>query len=89
MPHILQGALGKVKQLRGTEDGFMADEVEKVMPELIIEVEPLLKKINTEKLLALIVEAIKEMDSPVRMGAPKVSNSIKPNNFSLGGDMAV
>jgi hypothetical protein len=86
MSHILQGALAKVKQLRGTEEGFMTDEVEKVMPELLIEVEPLLKKIDTEKLLALVVEAIKEMDSPASRGAPTVSRSHKPDNFTINTD---
>ena len=70
MPEIIQNALGKIRQLKGTDEGLLISDMGEEM--------------STTKLLVLLVEAVKELDD-TRRGAPKVSGSLshKPDNFSI------
>ncbi len=74
MPEIIQNALAKIRQLKNTDDGrlFMTVHTD----------------ISMEKVLALVIEAIKELDD-ARQGAPRVSGSLsqKPNNFTVSDVM--
>lgn len=74
MPETTQNALEQIRQLKNTDDGrlFMTVHTD----------------ISMEKVLALVVEAIKELDDNKR-GAPRVSGSLshKPNNFSVSDMM--
>ena len=76
------GATEKIKQLRGVtwewreeapEEakeqpglGVIAQEVEKVFPELVETTPEGLKKVNYEGLIAPLIEAVKELDDRVR-----------------------
>ncbi len=70
MPEIIQNALDKIKQLKGTDEGLLISDMGEIMSEM--------------KLLMLLVEAVKELDS-ARQGTPKVSGNLshKPNNFTV------
>jgi trimeric autotransporter adhesin len=77
-----ESATGKIKQLRGVtwewreeapEEakeqpglGVIAQEVEKVFPELVETTPEGLKKVNYEGLIAPLIEAVKELDDRVR-----------------------
>ena len=77
-----RSATGKIRQLRGVswewrEDapeeakeqpglGVIAQEVEKVFPELVETTPEGLKKVNYEGLIAPLIEAVKELDDRLR-----------------------
>lgn len=66
MPEIIQNAMAQIRQLKRTDDGMFASDM------------------DTAQVLALVIEAIKELDD-ARQGAPRVSGNLshKPNNFSV------
>lgn len=69
----IEGALDKVTKLRGvsfnkigfshTELGFIAQEVEPVVPELVVGDEDGIKKVSYSRTVALLVEANKELNN--------------------------
>tara|TARA_Y100000310_G_C20680921_1_gene815886 strand:- start:630 stop:1763 length:1134 start_codon:yes stop_codon:yes gene_type:complete len=73
----LEGALGKVERLRGvsfewkegnpgTQYGFIAQEVEEVLPDLILtDEETGLKHMSSEELIPILLESIKELSAKV------------------------
>jgi hypothetical protein len=77
-----RSATGKIRQLRGVswewreeapEDakeqpglGVIAQEVEKVFPELVQTTPEGLKKVNYDGLIAPLIEAVKELDDRLR-----------------------
>ena len=76
----IENALDKVDQMRGVEFdwndkqdsweghdiGVIAQEVEKVVPEIVIEREDGYKAVNYQKLTALLVQAVKELKEEIK-----------------------
>jgi hypothetical protein len=85
---LIEGALGKVKKLQGVryqykegegengeEDfrlGFIAQEVEKVCPEVVKEAPDGIKAMSYSDLIALLVEAVKEQQTQIE----KLQNTV-------------
>ena len=78
--NTIENALDKVDQMRGVEFdwndkqdsweghdiGVIAQEVEKVVPEIVIEREDGYKAVNYQKLTALLVQAVKELKEEIK-----------------------
>ena len=76
----IDNALEKVSQIRGVEFdwndnqtvyeghdiGVIAQEVEKVAPEIVIERDDGYKAVNYQKLTALLIEAVKELKEEIK-----------------------
>jgi archaellum component FlaC len=83
----IENALGKVSQLRGVEFdyketgkhslGFIAQEVEQIIPELVFGDDP--KSVAYQNFVALLVEAIKELKEEVSSLKEELNN-LKGNN---------
>ena len=56
---------GTLEQEKGSDVGLIAQEVEKVLPEIVVTREDGLKAIQYEKVVPLLVEAIKEQQSEI------------------------
>ena len=71
----IEGALDKTKQLRGVEFtrvedesrsiGVIAQELEKVLPELVSTDEEGMKSVNYAQITGLLIEAVKELSAKV------------------------
>ena len=55
----------QVQQDKGEDVGLIAQEVEKVLPEIVITRENGIKAVNYEGVIPLLVEAIKEQQSTI------------------------
>ena len=76
----IENAMDKVAQIRGVEFdwndkqdsweghdiGVIAQEVEKVAPEIVIERDDGYKAVNYQKLTALLIEAVKELKEEIK-----------------------
>ena len=76
---VIDNAVDKVSQIRGVEFdwndksdweghdiGVIAQEVEKVVPEIVIERDNGYKAVNYQKLTALLIEAVKELKEEIK-----------------------
>ena len=78
----IENALGKVSQLRGVEFdyidngqhsiGFIAQEVEQIIPELVFGDDP--KSVAYQNFVALLVEAIKEQNKIINNLKERIEN---------------
>ena len=88
--NTIENALDKVDQMRGVEFdwndkqdsweghdiGVIAQEVEKVVPEIVIERDDGYKAVNYQKLTALLVQAVKELKEEIK----ELKKTNKPND---------
>ena len=78
---VIDNAVEKVSQIRGVEFdwnktseyeefghdiGVIAQEVEKVVPEIVIDRDDGFKAVNYQKLTALLIEAVKELKEEIK-----------------------
>ncbi|MDH5720239.1 MAG: tail fiber domain-containing protein [Spirochaetia bacterium] len=59
---------------KGRDIGFIAQEVEKVLPELVFENDNGYKGVNYEKITAVLVEAVKEQNEKIQLKTEKIQN---------------
>ena len=56
------------EHLKGHDYGVMADEIEKILPELVTTRESGVKAVRYDKIIPLLIEAVKELNNKVNNG---------------------
>ena len=51
--------------MAGSDYGVIAQEIEKIMPEIVVQRENGLKAVRYEKIIPLLIEAIKELETKI------------------------
>ena len=54
--------------LKGHDYGVMADEIEKILPELVVTRDSGTKAVRYDKIIPLLIEAVKELNNKVDNG---------------------
>ena len=76
----------RIKPFEGHDIGVIAQEVEKVAPEIVVTRDDGYKAVNYQKLTALLIEAVKELKEEIkelkRQITPTIEESLLPRKFN-------